>query len=165
MGCLLQNLEVYSLTSFFIILQIYLQNKDLFANYMNISVFLEHVLSTSHHEVKGQIQCVPWSVSSSGTLLIGLYRGKCAVIPKPELFTISVQWSVLWHRGSVVSTGLCIFLSPQTCQVHYNLQKPWSIPGSLFTQQPLANRQWRILDSQHEKVGFSFLSDCRWFST
>lgn len=49
-------------------------------------------------------------------------------------------------------------MSLQTGQVHHNLQKPRPIPGSMSTQQPLANRQRHILDPQHEKVRMTTLS-------
>ena len=47
---------------------------------------------------------------------------------------------------------LVSFLLLQTGQVHHNLQKSRPVPGPLSTQQPLANRQWYILESQHEEV-------------
>lgn len=57
------------------------------------------------------------------------------------------------HKLSPVYSHNFIWLFPlQTCQIRHHLQNPRPVPGSVFTQQPLADGQRRLLDSQHEKV-------------
>lgn len=89
----------------------------------------------------------PWERKLTYFLFLSFFE----ILSKGSCTLYRNSWlNVLLRNILIVSLILVLVL--QTGQVHDNLQKPWPVPGPLYTQQPLANRPWRVLESKHEKV-------------